>query len=113
MHHSRRTQNDVDPLVPRSRFGMSPPELSNELNWAQNYRLVTSTIQNISGLPQAFVYSFAVIRRCPAACILCWQNQGLLFHCVRTGSLSAAHSVATALRRTEQKRCRKWLVVRD
>src|SRR5262249_29571279 len=49
-------------------------------------------------------YLFTAIRRRLAACILCWQNTGLLFHCVRTGSLSAANSVATALRRMEQKR---------
>src|SRR5262245_45497066 len=53
--------NDVDPLVPRSRFGMSSPDLPNELKRAQNYRLPTSTIQNISGLPQGLADLIAAV----------------------------------------------------
>src|SRR5262245_33461103 len=69
-------------------------------------------IQNNSGLPQAFVYLFTAIRCRPVACVLCWQNKELLSHRVRVGSPSATNSVATALRRTEQKRGSKngfWL----
>jgi hypothetical protein len=61
-------------------------------------------------LHPALKHLFAAIRHHPVACILCWQNNGLLFHRVRASSLSAAKSVATALRRTEQKGVGKWLV---
>src|SRR5262249_57268520 len=59
------------------------------------------------GLDPALVYLFTAIRCCSVAYILCWQNKGLLFNHVQVGSPSAANSVATALRRTEQKRGRK------
>jgi hypothetical protein len=45
----------------RSRFGMSPPDLSNELKRAQNYRLPISSIQNISGLPQGLADLIAAV----------------------------------------------------
>jgi hypothetical protein len=68
---------------------------------------------NDQGLHPALLYSFADIRNRPLAHILCWKNNGLLFHRVRACSLRAVKSVATALRRMEQKRVEKWLVARD
>jgi hypothetical protein len=55
----------------------------------------------------AFVYPFAAIRCRPVVCILCWQNNGLLFNTVQPGSPSARNSVATALRRTKKERDRQ------
>jgi hypothetical protein len=59
---------------------------------------------NDQSLDPALLYLFAAIRNRPALCILCWQNNGLLFHFVRAGSLNAADFVATALRRMNKRR---------
>ena len=80
-------------------------ELSHQPAWAAHV--------HEPSLHPALKHLFVAIRHHPVACILCWQNNGLLFHRVRAGSLSAAKSVATALRRTEQKGVGKWLVAQD
>jgi hypothetical protein len=42
------------------------------------------------GLHPALVYLFVAIRCRPVTCILCWENNRLLFQYVRAGSLIAA-----------------------
>src|SRR5262249_7863074 len=81
-----------------------------------------AALAHSAGFPEA---KFRTIQVSPSLCISVHSNspssgdvhfvlaeQEFIFHCVRAGSLSAANSVATALRGTEQKRCRKWLVAR-
>src|SRR5262249_20506472 len=88
-----------------------PPALGRESNNRTVIGRRLTLIQNNSGLPQPlYIHSNSPSS---GGVHFVLAEQEFIFHCVRAGSLSAANSVATALRGTEQKRCRKWLVARD